>query len=161
MAKKPSYIGLLNAVANGERGGYELFKAWHDSTKDEALKPILDMVAVREMEHSWAFEKRLTELGYGLRPTTSKALKKQVRFLLGTPLVSEPFHANRWDYFYSLYSHDQKLSERYQISVIFSEKGVSKIVRGQLPSNPTVAPKTEPDKPGLLGRLLKTVNPFN
>ena len=87
--------------------------------------------------------------------------KKQVRFLLGTPLVSDPFHANRWDYFYSLYSHDQKLSERYQISVIFSEKGVSKIVRGQLPSNPAVAPKTEPDKPGLLGRLLKTVNPFN
>ena len=30
--------------------------------------------------------------------------KKQVRFLLGTPLVSDPFHANRWDYFYSLYS---------------------------------------------------------
>ena len=87
--------------------------------------------------------------------------KKQVRFLLGTPLVSDPFHANRWDYFYSLYSHDQKLSERYQISVIFSEKGVSKIVRGQLPSNRAVAPKTEPDKPGLLGRLLKTVNPFN
>ena len=87
--------------------------------------------------------------------------KKQVRFLLGTPLVSDPFHANRWDYFYSLYSHDQKLSERYQISVIFSEKGVNKIVRGQLPSNPAVAPKTEPDKPGLLGRLLKTVNPFN
>ena len=87
--------------------------------------------------------------------------KKQVRFLLGTPLVSDPFHANRWDYFYSLYSHDKKLSERYQISVIFSEKGVSKIVRGQLPSNRAVAPKTEPDKPGLLGRLLKTVNPFN
>ncbi len=91
MVKKPSYIGLLNAVANGERGGYELFKAWHDSTKDEALKPILDMVAVREMEHSWAFEKRLTELGYGLRPTTNKALKKQVRFLKSSASDEEKF----------------------------------------------------------------------
>ncbi|MEE2783348.1 MAG: hypothetical protein VYE04_08305, partial [Pseudomonadota bacterium] len=63
MAKKPSYIGLLNAVANGERGGYELFKAWSASTQDEQLKPTLDMVAIREMEHSWAFEKRLNELG--------------------------------------------------------------------------------------------------
>ncbi|NKB99664.1 MAG: hypothetical protein GKR90_14375 [Pseudomonadales bacterium] len=91
MAKKPSYIGLLNAVANGERGGYELFKAWGDTTKDKALKPTLDMVAVREMEHSWAFEKRLTELGYGLRPTTNKELKKQVRFLKSNASDEEKF----------------------------------------------------------------------
>ncbi|WP_262488386.1 outer membrane protein assembly factor BamE [Iodobacter fluviatilis] len=25
----------------------------------------------------------------------------QVRFLLGTPLLTDPFHANRWDYLYS------------------------------------------------------------
>ena len=87
--------------------------------------------------------------------------KKQVRFLLGTPLVSDPFHANRWDYFYSLYSHDKKTSKRYQISVVFSETGVSEVIRGQLPSNPAAAPKAEPDKPGLLGGLLKTVNPFD
>ena len=86
--------------------------------------------------------------------------KKQVRFLLGTPLVNDPFHANRWDYFYSLYSHDKKISERYQVSVVFSEKGVSKILRGRLPG-PTAAAEAEPDKPGLLGNLLKTVNPFD
>ena len=27
--------------------------------------------------------------------------KRQVRFLLGTPLVADPFHAQRWDYLYS------------------------------------------------------------
>ena len=91
MAKKPSYLGLLNAIANGERGGYELFKAWSDSTQDAALKPTLDMVAVREMEHSWAFEKRLTELGYALKPTTDKALKKQVRFLKSDATDEEKF----------------------------------------------------------------------
>lgn len=91
MAKKPTYVGLLNAIANGERGGYELFKAWSESTSDVALKPTLDMVAVREMEHSWAFEKRLTELGYPLRPTTDKALKKQVRFLKSGATDEEKF----------------------------------------------------------------------
>ena len=91
MAAKPSYIGLLNAVANGERGGYELFKAWGDATKDMSLKPTLDMVAVREMEHSWAFEKRLVELGFNLRPTTSKELKKQVRFLKSNASDEEKF----------------------------------------------------------------------
>jgi len=82
MAKKPSYIGLLNAIANGERGGYELFNAWSTSTTDKKLRPILNMVAIREMEHSWAFEKRLTELGFNLRPpATNKALNKQVKLL--------------------------------------------------------------------------------
>ena len=28
--------------------------------------------------------------------------KRQVRFLLGTPLVADPFHAQRWDYLYRL-----------------------------------------------------------
>ena len=81
MAKKPSYIGLLNAIANGERGGYELFNAWSTSTTDKSLQPTLNMIAVREMEHSWAFEKRLTELGFSLRPTANKALNKQVKLL--------------------------------------------------------------------------------
>ena len=91
MAKKPSYIGILNAVANGERGGYELFKAWGASTKDEQLKPTLDMVAVREMEHSWAFEKRLNELGFELRPMTNKELRKQTGFLKSKASDEEKF----------------------------------------------------------------------
>ena len=81
MAKKPSYIGLLNAIANGERGGYELFNAWSTSTTDKLLQPTLNMIAVREMEHSWAFQKRLTELGFSLRRTTDKSLNKQIRLL--------------------------------------------------------------------------------
>ncbi len=81
MSKKPSYIGLLNAIANGERDGYELFSAWSNSTSDKLLQPTLNMIAVREMEHSWAFEKRLSELGFSLRRTVNKSLKKQARLL--------------------------------------------------------------------------------
>ena len=32
--------------------------------------------------------------------------RKQVRFLLGTPLLADPFHENRWDYLY-IQSGDQ------------------------------------------------------
>ncbi|MEL7187604.1 MAG: outer membrane protein assembly factor BamE, partial [Pseudomonadota bacterium] len=28
--------------------------------------------------------------------------RNQIRFLLGTPMVDDPFHANRWDYVYYL-----------------------------------------------------------
>lgn len=79
MAKKPSYLGALNAVANGERTGYELFRAWADKTSNKDLKPLLEMVAIREMEHSWAFEKRISELGYSVQPRPNPALKKTLR----------------------------------------------------------------------------------
>ena len=91
MAKKPSYIGLLNAIANGERAGHELFQAWGASTSDKALQPVLHMIAVREMEHSWAFEKRLCELGYGLRPAKNKSLNKQLNLLKSKATDEEKF----------------------------------------------------------------------
>jgi rubrerythrin len=68
MAKKPSYIDTLNAIANNERTSYEMLKHWSAATKDKKLKTTLDMVAIREMEHRWAFEKRLCELGYSVTP---------------------------------------------------------------------------------------------
>ena len=76
---KPSYVGLLNAIANGERGGHALFSAWSAATKNKKLKKTLDMVAIREMEHSWAFEKRLNELGYDLRQSSDEAALKDLK----------------------------------------------------------------------------------
>ena len=80
MANKPSYIGMLNDLATGERGRGEQFKHWAAATKDRKLKPILEMVAIRESEHSWAFEKRLWELGYSVEPAKpDKALIKLMK----------------------------------------------------------------------------------
>ncbi len=42
----------------------------------------------------------------------------QVRFILGTPLVVDPFHKDRWDYVYRL-ERDGKLVEHRRIAVIF------------------------------------------
>ncbi|MGH8757269.1 MAG: outer membrane protein assembly factor BamE, partial [Burkholderiales bacterium] len=36
--------------------------------------------------------------------------KSQVRFALGTPLISDPFHAERWDYVYR-FRKDGELTE--------------------------------------------------
>lgn len=44
--------------------------------------------------------------------------RSQVRFVLGTPLITDVFHNNRWDYFY--YSAPRGvLSERRKMIVIF------------------------------------------
>ncbi len=67
MADKPSYIGLLNAIANGERVGHKIFRKWAEVTTCDDIRGTLQTVAIREAEHAWAFEKRLCELGFGLR----------------------------------------------------------------------------------------------
>lgn len=42
----------------------------------------------------------------------------QVRFLLGTPLVVDPFHSNRWDYVYN-YRTSGKLTEKKHLTLVF------------------------------------------
>lgn len=68
MTSKPSFLGLLNAISNGERRGHELLSTWAGVTKDAEIKNTLNMVAIREGEHAWAFEKRMCELGFSLQP---------------------------------------------------------------------------------------------
>lgn len=68
MTTKPTYLGVLNAIANGERRGHELLSAWAAKTPDPEIRGMLTTVAIREAEHAWAFEKRLCELGYSVLP---------------------------------------------------------------------------------------------
>jgi len=51
-----------------------------------------------------------------LQPGMSRS---QVRFVLGTPLIADIFHADRWDYVYR-YEQGGKLTEERKIAAIFS-----------------------------------------
>lgn len=51
--------------------------------------------------------------------------KDQVRFILGTPLITDPFHAERWDYIYRFQPGRGKAQQR-RFSVYFQE---GKLVR--------------------------------
>ena len=44
--------------------------------------------------------------------------RRDVRYILGTPLVVDPFHQNRWDYFYSLNRRGKDMVKR-RITVVF------------------------------------------
>lgn len=67
MADKPSYLGLLNAIAVGEGRAYTLLDAWAKATPNTAVAAVLNLVAIREREHAAAFTKRLCELGFGIK----------------------------------------------------------------------------------------------
>jgi len=44
--------------------------------------------------------------------------KQQVRYVLGTPMISDVFHGNRWDYIYRLEQHGE-LVEKQQLTLYF------------------------------------------
>ncbi len=55
----------------------------------------------------------------------------QVRFLLGTPMIDDPFHENRWDYVYYLRIGREKATFKRWLSVHFDGELVSEIIRDQ------------------------------
>ena len=57
----------------------------------------------------------------------------QVRDVLGTPLVADPFHANRWDYIFTLRRPGAELQRR-SVVVIFDGDVVKTLEAPELPS---------------------------
>ena len=48
--------------------------------------------------------------------------RDQVRFILGTPLVTDPFHANRWDYVYRLQLGHEPVQQRHLVVYFVDNK---------------------------------------
>lgn len=93
--------------------------------------------------------------------------REQIRYLLGTPLIQDPFHQQRWDY---VYSFDPGGGEREQkrVSLFFQDDRLVRI-EGDMRPNPQAAPGPEPettvvdvekahrDRKGLFDRLFESV----
>jgi outer membrane protein assembly factor BamE len=74
--------------------------------------------------------------------------RSQVRFALGSPMISDAFHENRWDYVYRL-EQKGKLVEQRHLAVFFEG---DKLVRTNGTFTPSLAfvqpPSVEPSMPG-------------
>lgn len=62
--------------------------------------------------------------------------RSQVQFLLGTPMVSDSFHQNRWDYAYSLQRGRSRNIERRWVIVYFENDRVARVER-DVPMEPS------------------------
>ncbi len=58
--------------------------------------------------------------------------KEQVKFLMGSPLITDVFHPDRWDYVFLLIP-DYGETERYHLTVFFDGDKVSEIRKGDMP----------------------------
>ena len=59
--------------------------------------------------------------------------KEQVRFLLGTPLLIDPFHANRWDYVFYREAKGGTVEHR-QLSVFFEDDRLTRVTGDAKPA---------------------------
>jgi len=75
--------------------------------------------------------------------------RSQVRFLLGTPMVSDPFAPQRWDYVYRMeYGRNRKIDSAHFI-VYFEGDKVSRVESRDVlepPRNAPVAPQEPADR---------------
>lgn len=97
-----------------------------------------------------------------LRPGMTKS---QVRFIMGSPLIQDSFHRDRWDYFYQM-RKGGKVVEQRRVIMEF-ENDALKRVRGDVvpaspedtavtaatPATPIVVEPKAPEKKGMLDRL--------
>ncbi len=68
MNPKPSYLGLLNSIANGESAAEVYLQAWACTTERDDVRQVISAVAAREGEHGKSFAKRINELGFAVQP---------------------------------------------------------------------------------------------
>ena len=81
--------------------------------------------------------------------------KEQVRYVLGTPLVADIFHADRWDYVY--YKDPRRgTREGRKIAVVFENGKLARVLGDVVPAgesappsaaSPGPAPKPQPEAP--------------
>lgn len=88
MSTKPTYLGLLNAIAVGELGGEALFDAWAATSTDPDVACLLRTVARREGEHARSFAKRIDELGFTVLDRPDPTLAGRIE-IASCPTISD------------------------------------------------------------------------
>jgi Mn-containing catalase len=88
MSEKPSYLGLLNAIALNETRAYHYLQGWIATTPDPDVREVLRAVAAREDEHGMSFAKRINELGFEVREKDDQGLEERVPIAL-SPDISD------------------------------------------------------------------------
>ena len=53
--------------------------------------------------------------------------QREVAYILGTPLVADPFHQDRWDYFYSYKNGRTRETESKRLTVVFEDQKLAEL----------------------------------
>jgi outer membrane protein assembly factor BamE len=89
------------------------------------LSPVLSSCAIYKMDirqGNFVTQDMREKLKLGMT-------KPQVRYVLGTPMINDAFHGNRWDYAYRL-EHGGKMVEKQNLTLYFEADILARIDDG-------------------------------
>lgn len=99
-------------------------------------------------------QEMLAKLKFGMN-------KKKVRFVMGTPLITDTFHSDRWDYVYT-FKEGRNQREQRRVTLFFEDELLARIegdvvaARGEIQTDSRVVESVEvppADQPGLFARV--------
>ena len=99
--------------------------------------------------------------------------KKQVKFIMGTPVLIDPFHNERWEYIYSFQEGGSVREQRHitlhfendKLAYISGDIEISNIPRQEYKiiteENAIIVPISDKEEKGFFGRLFDKINPLD
>ena len=73
--------------------------------------------------------------------------RNQVRFALGTPLIADPFHQERWDYVYLYKAHANAAPQTRRLTVVFDGDRLERVEGDLAPADGLAGGGTPQDAP--------------
>jgi outer membrane protein assembly factor BamE len=110
------------------------------------LSGCLSVYKVEVQQGNVVTQEMIDKLKPGMTPS-------QVRFVMGTPLIVDPFHQDRWDYYYYLRRSNETSGESQRVTVVFKNdlliavQGNTRIKAGDLAIKESAAKPAPGDAP--------------
>jgi outer membrane protein assembly factor BamE len=110
------------------------------------LSGCLSVYKVEVQQGNVVTQEMIDKLKPGMTPS-------QVRFVMGTPLIVDPFHQDRWDYYYYLRRSNETSGESQRVTVVFKNdlliavQGNTRIKAGDLAIKESAAKPASGDAP--------------
>jgi outer membrane protein assembly factor BamE len=84
--------------------------------------------------------------------------RSQVRYILGTPLIADPFHSDRWDYVYQMQKGGDTVEFR-RIFLTFEQDKLARIEGDVVPAAPGADARSAAPKPAASEPSADTARP--
>jgi len=110
------------------------------------LSGCLSVYKVEVQQGNVVTQEMIDKLKPGMTPS-------QVRFVMGTPLIVDPFHQDRWDYYYYLRRSNETSGESQRVTVVFKNdlliavQGNTRIKAGDMAIKESVTKPAPGDAP--------------
>ena len=87
--------------------------------------------------------------------------KTEVQYHIGTPLVEDPFHNNRWDYYYTFHAGGENIRDHRVITLLFDDQDRLADITGNAQTTDQIAKDVTLPNDGDLNAVISDIEQDN